>query len=243
LCSKLKEKRLKASMVFSGGNANKNNLLGDLPPGLPEALLGRRRRVCLSQGEVLFEQGDDGNGCYWLQQGVVTVSASLANAQRRIIALLGPGAVIGELAMIDGQPRSATVQAITDCVLSFVSRASFEGELSDHPELYSHIMLTLAARLRQSDEDRVAATSVTVEARLARALLSVARHLGEDGGPGRIRILHQITQLDLAAMAGISRESVGTALAAWERQDIVRGSAREGYVIDDARLRLEAATK
>jgi len=144
--------------------------------------------------------------------------------------------------MIDGRPRSATVQAVRDCVLTFVSRAAFTDMMNRHPELYRNIVMTLAARLRQSDDDMVASSFLTVRARVARALLEFARHLGEDVGSGRIRIRRKITQSDLAAMAGVARESVSRTLRGWLRQKILEGSSRAGYVVQEARLRGEAVS-
>ena len=134
-----------------------------------------------------------------------------------------------------------TVQAMRDCVLTFVSRAAFTDMVRRRPELNSEIVTTLAARLRQSDEDVVASSFLTVRARVARALLLFARHLGEDLGAGRIRIRQKITQSDLAAMAGVARESVSRTLRGWSRQKILEGSSRGGYVVNEARLKGEAA--
>src|SRR5215467_12506216 len=120
---------------------------------------------------MLFERGDPGDGCYWLLRGVLAVCVGSAAGEQRILAILGAGAIVGELAMIDGLPRSATVQALRDCELTFVSRAAFTEMLSQRPELYIDIATTLAARLRQSDEDLAASSFLTVRARVARALL------------------------------------------------------------------------
>jgi CRP-like cAMP-binding protein len=132
-----------------------HNLLGRLPSEFSGKLLAGKRTLKLREGETLFERGDVGDGCYWLRQGVVTVCASSAGGEQRILAILGSGAIVGELAMIDGLPRSATVQAVRDCSLSFISRAAFTALLRQHPELHTEIMATLAARLRQSDEDMI----------------------------------------------------------------------------------------
>ena len=218
-----------------------DNVLGSLPAELSGRLLAGQRTITLKHGETLFERGDAGDGCYWLRRGVLAVSVTSASGEQRILAILGAGAIVGELAVIDGLPRSATVQAVRDCVLTFVSRAAFAGLLDRHPNLHADIVGTLAARLRQSDEDMVASSFLTVRARVARALLELARHLGEDVGAGRIRIRHKITQSDLAAMAGVARESVSRALGGWNRQKIVEGSARAGYVVNEARLKREAA--
>ena len=82
----------------------------------------------------------------------------------------------------------------------------------------------------------VASSFLSVRARVARALLQFARQLGEEAEPGRIQIRHRITQNDLAAMAGVARESVSRTLQDWQRQKVVQGSARTGYVVHKARL-------
>jgi CRP/FNR family cyclic AMP-dependent transcriptional regulator len=216
-------------------------VLGRLPAELTDRLLAGQRTITLRQGETLFERGDAGDGCYWLRRGVLAVFIDSAKGEQRILAILGAGAIVGELAMIDGLPRSATVQALRDSVLTFVSRAAFTDMMSSHPEVHSDLVTTLAARLRQSDEDMVASSFLTVRARVARALLVFARHLGEDVGSGRVRIRHNITQSDLAAMAGVARESVSRTLTGWTRQKILEGTSRAGYVVHEARLKQEAA--
>src|SRR5262249_31434372 len=184
-----------------------HHLLGRLPREVSRKLLAGERPLKLREGETLFERGDAGDGCYWLRRGVLAVSVASSTGEQRILAILGPGAIVGELAMIDGLPRSATIQAVRDCVLTFVSRAAFTDMLRPHPELNSEIVATLAARLRHADDDAMASSFLTVRARVARALLVFAHHLGEPENAGRIRIRHKITQSDLAAMAGVARES------------------------------------
>ena len=80
----------------------------------------------------MFERGDAGDGCYWLRRGVLAVCVASASGEQRILAILGQGAIVGELAMIDGLPRSASVQAIRDCELTFVA-AAFTEMLNQHP--------------------------------------------------------------------------------------------------------------
>ena len=219
----------------------RSHLLSALPRELSRKLLAGERTLKLREGETLFERGDAGDGCYWLRRGVLAVCVASATGEQRILAILGPGAIVGELAMIDGLPRSATIQAMKDCELTFISRAAFIEMLRQHPELYIDIATTLAGRLRQSDEDLVASSFLTVRARVARAMLQFARQLGEEAGPGRILIRHRMTQSDLAAMAGVARESVSRTLRDWQRQKIVEGSSRTGYVVRKAILESAAA--
>jgi CRP/FNR family cyclic AMP-dependent transcriptional regulator len=98
-------------------------------PRLPEHLAGElfaHALPChLAGGETLFSAGDPGDGCYRLEQGLLKVVISSPRGEERILSILGPGSIAGELALIDGAPRSASVIAIRDCELSFISRAEF----------------------------------------------------------------------------------------------------------------------
>src|SRR5215813_14683624 len=167
------------------------HVLGRLPRDVSRRLLAGERPLKLSEGEMLFERGDTGDGCYWLRRGVLAVYVVSATGEQRILAILGQNAIVGELAMIDGLPRSASVRALRDCELTFVSRAAFTEMLQRHPELYRDIVTTMSARLRQTDEDMAASSFQTVHGRVARALLQFARHLGEDAGEGRVLIRHR----------------------------------------------------
>src|ERR1700746_3469260 len=130
----------------------------------------------LKAGERLFAVRDAGDGCYLLDQGLLKVTVASPRGAERIIAILGPGAIVGELAMIDGLPRSASVVALHDCVLRFVSREAFKQCATTQPETHQVRLAMLAARLRQVDEALAATTFLTVKARVARALLELAEY-------------------------------------------------------------------
>jgi len=141
------------------------------------------------------------------------------------LAILGPGEIAGELSIIDRQPRSASVIAVKDCELSFISQKSFEKCTKQDPDIYRYLVNVLALRLRETDQAVAADSFLTVKARLARALLELAEYLGEDAGAGRVLIRHKINQSDLAAMAGVARENVSRALSDWRRRDLVTRSS------------------
>src|SRR5262249_37974243 len=141
--------------------------------------------------------------------------------EERILAMLAPGAIVGELAMVDGGPRSASVFAVRDCELSFISRAAFEERTIRHPEIYQHLIKVLATRLRETDDSMAATSFLTVKARLARALLELGQHVGQDDGAGHVVIRHKISNGDLAAMAGIACENVSRVMSDWKRNKVV----------------------
>ncbi len=214
----------KASNVF--------NVLSGLPETLLSGLFEAASVRNLRDGEALFRAGDVGDGCYRIETGLVKIVVASQQGEERIISLLGPDAIVGELSIIDGGPRSASVVAIADCSLSFVSRAKFQKHTEAHPELTSYLVRTLARRLREADDALAAATFLSVKARLARALLNLADYVGKDNGGRRIELRLKIGQGDLAAMAGVARENVSRTMSDWRKRDIVTRSS-DYYCIND----------
>jgi CRP/FNR family transcriptional regulator len=185
----------------------------------------------LREGEVLFRAGDVGDGCYRIEMGLVKVVVTSKHGEERIISLLGPGAIVGELSMIDGGPRSASVIAVADCLLSFVSRARFQKHADADPGLLNYLVKTLTRRMREADDALAASTFLGVKGRLARALLNLAEYAGERRC-GRIELRHKISQSDLAAMAGVARENVSRTMSEWRNRNIVTRSS-DHYCIND----------
>src|SRR5258706_14274318 len=93
-----------------------------VPEALSRPLFVAARPRDLRAGEVLFAAGDAGDGCYLLDRGLLKVTVTSSWGEERTIAILGPGAVVGELSMIDERPRAASVVALNDCLLRFTSR-------------------------------------------------------------------------------------------------------------------------
>jgi CRP/FNR family transcriptional regulator, cyclic AMP receptor protein len=198
-----------------------------LPSGTPAALSAQlfelfdaARVHQLKAGRVLFAAGDAGDGCYRLDKGLLKVMVTSTGGEERIVAILGPGAVVGELAMIDQMPRSASVVALRDSVLRFVSREAYQKCLRADPAT-KQLLEIIAFRLRQADEELAAATFLSVKARVARALLELAELVGKPSGPQCIVLDEKIRHADLAAMAGARRENVARVLSEWRRRNIV----------------------
>lgn len=213
-----------------------SGILPNLPIQFSESLLANAKPQSLAEREVLFEAGDVADGCYRLEQGLLKVSIASPQGDERILTILGPGSIVGELAIIDGLPRSATVVAIRDCKLSFISRAAFVSCLREYPEIYSDLVSTLVSRLREADHAMAAASFLTVKARVARALLELAEHLGRETESGRIVILHKIRQSDIAAMAGVARENVSRTLTELKRRGLISQSSSYYFINDKRKL-------
>jgi len=213
------------------------SILAELPEHLSVNLFSNATPVRLKADEVLFLAGDAGDGCYRVEEGLLKVTMMSRSGAERILAFLGPGAIVGELSVIDGLARSASVVAIRAAGLSFLSRAAFEDFAGKHPEVYTTLVTLLAARLRETDSTVAAGSFLPLRGRVARTLLELADDFGQDVGSGRIVIRQKIGQGDLAAMAGIARENVSRILNDWKRRKLV--SRLSGYYCLENRAKLK----
>jgi CRP-like cAMP-binding protein len=213
------------------------SLLAGLPARLTTDLFANARPVRLAADKVLFLAGDSGDGCYRIEDGLLKVAMMSRSGAERILAFLGPGAVVGELAIIDGRTRSASVVAVRDTLLSFLSRAAFDDFAGKHPEVYKYLLTLIASRLRETDSVIAAGSFLPLKGRVAVTLLDLALHFGQDVGSGRIVIRQKIGQADLAAMAGIARENVSRILNDWKRRKLV--SRLSGYYCLENKAQLE----
>jgi CRP-like cAMP-binding protein len=216
------------------------SLLSGLPEHLLANLFVSATPVKLDADEVLFLAGDSGDGCYRVEDGLLKVTMMSRAGSERILAFLGGGSIVGELSIIDGLPRSASVVAVRAAALSFLSRAAFEDFARQHPDIYKSLVTLIAARLRETDAVLAAGSFLPLRGRVACTLLELAHDFGQDVGAGRIVIRQKIGQSDLAAMAGIARENVSRILNDWKRRKLV--SRLSGYYCleDKAQLQHEA---
>jgi CRP-like cAMP-binding protein len=213
------------------------NLFSVFPESLAVKLFANAKTIKLAADEVLFIAGDPGDGCYRVEQGLLKVSMIAPSGAERILAIVGPGGIVGELSTIDGLPRSASVAAVRDAELTFVSRATFQAFAEGNPQVYMHLVTLLAERLRDTDAVIAAGSFLPLKGRVARALLDLAEAFGQDVGKGRILIRQKVSQSDVAAMAGIARENVSRILNDWIRDKLV--SRLSGYYCLENKTRLE----
>jgi CRP/FNR family transcriptional regulator, cyclic AMP receptor protein len=221
----------------SAGKPKHPRPLSGLPTRLSRELFAGAELVQLPAGQVLFRAGDFGNGCYRIEDGLLKVMMVSNSGAERILAFLGRGAIVGELSIIDGLPRSMSVAAVRDAELSFLSRAAFEAFAEKHPELCRSLLRLLAKRVRERDKIVAATSFLSLKGRIAQTLLELGEHFGQEVGPGRIVIRQRIRQTDLAAMAGIARENVTRILNDWQRRKMV--SRLSGYYCLENKALLE----
>ena len=186
-------------------------------------------------GVRVFHEGDHSDACYLVRSGDLRVTREHSDGRAIALATLGPGDIFGELAMLDGEARSASVETLTDSQLLALSAADFRRLLADHPQISVKLVVALTRRLRETNE-RVARQSFqTVPSRVAGVLNQL---IAEETAPeGRQGVTIRMTQADLAQLAGTSRESVSRFLATLERAHVVRVGRGRVTVIEPRRLR------
>ena len=149
------------------------HLLSELPTDLPTKLFAKANRVRLAADKILFRAGATGDGCYRVEVGLLKVTMISSSGAERILQFLGPSAIVGELSTIDGLPRSATVVAVRNATLSWLSRAEFEAFAEEHPEVYKSLVKLLAHRLRDTDAVVAASSFLSLKGRVARTVLEL----------------------------------------------------------------------
>jgi len=209
--------------------------------GLEQAALDRlarySRQISLEKGEQLFDLGDPSDGCYTILEGVFKISIPLADGKETLLNIMGDGDVIGEIGLIDSQPRTATVTALKPSVLAFLPSRDFKHVADANPGIYLHMLQILSARVRTSTEAAMMQTTLPLHGRLAHAFLRLAEGFGENLEGGRTLIRHKCTQEDLARMTGSARENINRQIKEWVEDGCL--SRISGYycIENDEKLR------
>jgi CRP/FNR family cyclic AMP-dependent transcriptional regulator len=196
--------------------------------GLAELARLARARLCRPQ-EVVVRQGDEGDCVYIINTGFLKVCVAGPNGSLSTLCVVGPGEIFGELSLLDGGPRSATVTAVTRAELVALDRAPFLELLASRPRVSIAIMQVLARRVRRLTERSDDLTGMRVGNRLAKQLLLLAQNHAHQLGPTRLRLGVKLSQRELGELVGATRESVNKNLSALRDEGIVDDD--DGYVV------------
>lgn len=187
------------------------------------------------KGVRVFHEGDSSDACYIVRSGDLRVTRQHSDGRAIALATLAPGDIFGELAMLDGGARSASVETLADSELLALPAGDLRRLLAEHSDIAVKLIVALVRRLRETNE-RVARQSFqTVPSRVAGVL---AQLIAEEALPeGREGVTVRMTQADLAQLAGTSRESVSRFLATLERAGVVAVGRGRVTVVQPRRLR------
>ncbi|MCR4425620.1 MAG: Crp/Fnr family transcriptional regulator [Firmicutes bacterium] len=190
------------------------------------------------RGQMIFCQGEASRELYAVLDGHVRIFRTSPEGAEKTLAILEEGDVFGELSAVDGLPRSATAQAVTDCRLVSISPAALMECVARVPGFAQNLLTRLATMLRETDEavDLLAFTSA--RGRVASALL---RHASASGVPSDSPTPSGLTQSDIAAIASTTRETVNRVLGQLVDAGAISISGRR-YIVLDRRLLEEMAS-
>lgn len=207
-----------------------------LEPADRDAVVATTRNRVLSAGQVLFRHGEPGTTFAIVLSGRVKIVRSARSGRSVLVGLRGPGDLVGEQAVLDGERRGADVVAVEECAVLVGAGDALRKLLDERPAMLLVLCGTLSARLRESDEGRVEMAALTGNARVAVRLLQLGGRYGRVAANG-VRIDLPITQDELADWTGLSRPAVARALAELRDGGHVLTGRRMLTLVDPQRLR------
>jgi CRP-like cAMP-binding protein len=196
--------------------------------------LGARRRF--AAGTPLFLEGDVGGSVITIESGHVKVFVTSGEGREIMLAVRGPGALLGDLSAIDGAPRSASGTALDAVEATVIPSAAFRTFLADTPGAALALLGMVIDRMRDSDRLRVELGARDTYGRVAQRLVELAETSGVLDGDA-IRIALPLTQDELAGWVVSSREAVARSLASLRRRGLITTARREIRVVDLEGLR------
>ena len=182
-------------------------------------------------GKFIFLEDSEGEQCFFVVQGSVKVTRLSKDGREVILAMLNEGDFFGEMALLDGESRSANVIALEETEVLTLNREDFLVVLHDYPQIAIQLLKEMADRLRKSDRQIASLSLSDAEKRIA---LCIIRFADEQGiiKRGQVSIPKMPIQQDIANMAGTSRETVSRAINLLEKEHFIKRQGRELLILD-----------
>ena len=209
-----------AKDIASQDNAHilgKGLLFGALDDAARRELATRVHRQSFNTGDPIFHVGAPGQSMMVILNGTVRVSLPGPKGKAVILADVGAGELLGEVALLDGKERSADATALTKCELVVLERRDVVAFLEKRPDVCLKLLELMCGRLRKSDQRMSDIAFFELSSRLAKVLLDRAGTPGRAGAKPKL----SLSQTELAGMINATRENVNRCLRNWQRQGIV----------------------
>jgi CRP/FNR family cyclic AMP-dependent transcriptional regulator len=195
----------------------KSAIFEKLPVEIAEAMQAQMQELTLENREVLFLKGDVGDRFYVVLQGALKVTECSVDGDEVLLSILGPGMALGEMALLDGDVRSANVHSISDSKLAYLDQRAFQQLLLEFPVIKDFIIKALCNRIRALSSRVEQLMVMSIPERLANVLLGMAVDFGNQIENG-CHLPVKLSQSDFASMVGTSRESINKLLKQWEHK-------------------------
>jgi CRP/FNR family transcriptional regulator, cyclic AMP receptor protein len=199
------------------------------------AVVARARIRTVNGEETIFAIGSPGDQMMALLRGTVRISVPSLEGRELLLAIIRPGEVFGELAVLDGKERSADAIAESPCTLAILDRRDILSFFERNPSAWPKLVKVLCQRLRHTDQVFAEVALLQLPAKLAKSMLRLL-DLDRTFTPRKTPVIHY-SQRELANMVGGTRESVNRCLRNWQRNGIVQ--ITEGSIIITNRPALE----
>ncbi len=197
----------------------------------------RTRMLDVRRGTRIYLPGDPSDQIFLLKSGIVKISMTTPDHRDVILALLHPGDIFGELAVVEDAPRDHIAEAYSDCVICAMSRDAIVRAIHETPEIGFEITKLIALRLKTFRSRVEELLCKSAHARVAHALLELAERHGVSDQDG-VLISLRLRQGDLGQLVGLSRETVNAILQEWREQNLVEMDRRTVRLRNPQRLRL-----
>lgn len=211
------------------GFAKNSMLLSSLSEDERNVLLSVANQCRFSAGTTIFSCAEPGETLLLIRSGRVEVSVTSLTGRKSVLNHMGPGEVLGEIALLDGGARSADVVAATDVEALVLHRRDVASFLQDRPRAMMATIAELCGKVRNASDMFATQAETEAPSRLARCLLRLVEKWGT--GPEGAQ-LAEFSQTDLGEFSGISRENVNRRLKAWEAAGLVELSP-QGIILRD----------
>ena len=215
-------------------------LLDALPERDRSFLLNQCQRKHYAKSETLFSKGDEGSWVLLIEEGVVEISVMSISGRKSILSLMHPGEMLGEISLLDRQPRSADAVARTDVNGIIIHSHTMLSFLQNNPEGCMSIIDTLCARVRNASDMFETQSLTNAGARLSRTLLRIAEKWGSTDTSGNTVIHQSLSQTDLGDFAGIARENANRYMKTWVRDGLIHVDQGTITLLDKEKLEILA---
>jgi CRP-like cAMP-binding protein len=187
--------------------------------------------------ETIVQQSEDGGELFVIVEGHLKATSAGADGRDIALSIMGPGEVFGEISLLDGGPRSATVVSLDRCELVSIRREPFLRFLESSPKTAIELLRVLSLRVRKLTERSDDVAFLRVGERLAKRIAGLAQKYGQKQPDGGLRLRFKLSQQEIGELVSATRESANKQIKAWEQAGLL--SQQNGYLIvhDVERLR------
>ena len=214
-----------------------NELFGVLSEHELDQLLAHAHIVAYPAGAVIFAKHDPGHSLMVVLRGLIKISNFSSEGREAVHALMDPGEIFGEMALLDGKDRSATATALAATELLVLLRQDFVPFLERNPRVAVRMIEVLCARLRRTTGTVEDGAFLGMAPRIARVLLRLAMQYSRTEGAA-VHIDLKLSQRELGGLVGLARENVNRQLRAWHHEGVIRTD--HGHIIIDDMEGLQA---